>query len=88
LDVVCELLNHDNVDVNARNDYGNSALIRASLCGHVDVVCDFLNHDKVDVNARNTTDGNTSLIEAIRSCHVNFFSSFSKIKGWIWIQEI
>ena len=50
LNVVRELLKHDNVHVNAEDSVGDTPLIIAVREGHVEVVIELLKHDKVDVN--------------------------------------
>ncbi|KAI2497246.1 hypothetical protein MHU86_17253 [Fragilaria crotonensis] len=55
LEVVRELLQHDNVDVNLQcTDDGATALIMASQNGHLEVVRALLQHSNVDVNLQCT----------------------------------
>ncbi|KAI2490607.1 serine/threonine kinase [Fragilaria crotonensis] len=70
LEVVRELLQHDNVDVNLQcTDDGATALYMASQQGHLEVVRELLQHDNVDVNLQ-CTSGATALYTAIQNGHV------------------
>ena len=53
--------NVEKVDVNSRDHDGVTALMHASLNGHVEVVRELLNCDELDVNARDH-DGCTALL--------------------------
>ena len=61
--IIVELLKHENLDLNARDEYGKTALIVASEYGELRVVDILLKDDRVDVNA-NDDAGNTTLISA------------------------
>ncbi|KAI2493976.1 hypothetical protein MHU86_20550 [Fragilaria crotonensis] len=50
-DVVCQLLRHIDLDVNASNKNGDTALTLASVLGHSHMVCALLQEDKVYVDA-------------------------------------
>lgn len=50
LDVVRELLKHDEVEANVLSEEGITALMGACLTGHLDIVRELLKHDKVDAN--------------------------------------
>jgi ankyrin repeat protein len=56
--------NVEKVDVNSRDHDGLTALMHASLYGHVEVVRELLNCDDIDVNARDNK-GYTSLMCAL-----------------------
>ena len=49
---VTQLLRHENIDVNATNSLGHTALMLASDRGHVDSVRLLLGHEDIDVNAK------------------------------------
>lgn len=61
--IVEELLKHDALDVNHKNELGNTALIRASDKGKVAIVSKLLQHSMVDANHQNN-DGVSALIQA------------------------
>jgi hypothetical protein len=69
LEVVRELLQHNEVDVNLTRDTGATALYTASQNGHVDIVHALLQHGKVDVNRWFHT-GSTALYVACQNGHV------------------
>jgi serine/threonine-protein phosphatase 6 regulatory ankyrin repeat subunit B len=69
LKVVRELLKHHKIDVNAKDDDGDTALIAASENCHWEVVGTLLMHHELDVNARNDN-GNTALLVASDQGHV------------------
>jgi ankyrin repeat protein len=62
-DVVCELLKHDEVDVNEETNLCRNALMLASEKGNLAVVCMLLKHKMVVENAKDN-DGNTAIILA------------------------
>ncbi|KAI2494864.1 serine/threonine kinase [Fragilaria crotonensis] len=68
LDKVRDLLRRG-ANVNAKTEYGYTALIWASYYGHLEVVCALLNHDGVDVNIQNCI-GETALICASYRGHL------------------
>ncbi|KAI2500615.1 serine/threonine kinase [Fragilaria crotonensis] len=71
LEVVRELLQHDDVDVNLqRTDDGTTALFIASQDGHLEVVRALLQHDNVDVNLQCPDDGSTALYIASQEGHL------------------
>ena len=47
------VLDQDGVDVNIKNDNGNTALICASIRGHLDVVRALLDRDRMEVDIQN-----------------------------------
>ena len=60
MEAVRALLNHDGVEVNIKNNDGDTSLIMASKNGHVKVVWALLNHNGVDVSIKNN-DGDTAI---------------------------
>ena len=60
---VIQLLGHENIDVNAKNKYGNTALILTSYKGRTRIVELLLEHEDIDVNAENMG-GGTALMGA------------------------
>jgi ankyrin repeat protein len=66
-DTVRTLLASPNVDVNASDDHGNTALIQAARFGHNDVVTVLL-IGKADVKAKND-EGKTALMLAAEGGH-------------------
>ena len=69
LQVVRDLLKHESVDMNAKDDDdGLTALYFASFKGYFKVVRELLKHETVEVNARND-DGRTALITASDEGH-------------------
>ena len=64
LQIVCELLKHEKLDVNARDSDGDTALILAcSHHRHPDIALEILKHAQVDVNAVGCS-GYTALMKA------------------------
>lgn len=61
--MVCELLKHPEVDVNAKDKRGDSAFSLASLTAYVKVLHEFLKHKDVDINER-FANGETALMRA------------------------
>ena len=70
LDVVNKLLDCKEIDVNVQNQYGYTALIRASFQGHSDVVNRLLECKEIDVNLQDKY-GETALIEASMRGHLD-----------------
>lgn len=66
-DTVRSLLASPNVDVNGRDDHGNTSLIEAARFGHDEVVAALL-MAKADVNAKND-EGKTALMLAAEGGH-------------------
>ncbi len=66
LSVALEILKRDNVDVNAKNNNGQTALYWALKMGLLDVALVSLKRDNVDVNAKNS-EGRTALDLASRN---------------------
>jgi len=66
-EVVELLLNHPNIDVNARTEEGITALIIAAELGYKDIVEILLNYPKIDVNAQ--YEKGTALIRAAFNNH-------------------
>ncbi|KAI2503227.1 serine/threonine kinase [Fragilaria crotonensis] len=64
LEMVRDVLNHEKVNINAKDRDGNTALINAISDGSVEVVRALLTHDGVDVYIKNN-DGDTALICAL-----------------------
>ena len=52
------------VDVNAKDEYGNTALMKAAYWGHTAIVELLLAVPGIDVNAKDQFDGTTALIKA------------------------
>ena len=52
VDIVKELLKHQNIDVNSGSG-SISALARACACESIDIVMLLLQHDKIDINSLN-----------------------------------
>ena len=52
--IVCELLKHNQVKLNAADSRGNTALILATQAGHAEVVCELLKDKRTKVNAKTT----------------------------------
>jgi ankyrin repeat domain-containing protein 50 len=65
--VVRELLIHNVVDVNARNNQGNTALILASFLGHIYVIRELINHHIIDINTKGAFEGNDCSTISIRN---------------------
>jgi ankyrin repeat protein len=60
----------EGANVNARDVFGETSLLRAAFIGRLNVVRELLKHDHVDVNAKDGA-GDTSLIIAVREGHVD-----------------
>jgi serine/threonine-protein phosphatase 6 regulatory ankyrin repeat subunit B len=65
---IVKLLLESPVEVNIKNDVGNTALIDGSRGGHLGIVRLLLNHDQ-DVDVKNNA-GDTALMDASRRGHV------------------
>ncbi|HCQ02677.1 MAG TPA: ankyrin repeat domain-containing protein [Candidatus Latescibacteria bacterium] len=65
---IVRLLLESPVEVNIKNDVGNTALMDASRGGHLGIVRLLLNHDQ-DVDVKKNA-GNTALMYASRGGHV------------------
>ncbi len=83
VDKVKEILNDEIIDVNFQDEYGNTALIRASTNGCIEAVKLLLNYEKelVDPNIQNN-DGETALINASYNYHteiVKLLLNYEKI---------
>ena len=50
--IIVELLKHENLDLNAKDNYGHTALIWASRDGHEEVVRILLQDDRLEVDAK------------------------------------
>jgi len=62
----CELLLRNGANINAKNKYGTTSLMRAAWFGYVKVVQVFLMHG-ADTNIRDD-DGETALNQAAQNC--------------------
>ncbi|EXJ60980.1 hypothetical protein A1O7_05133 [Cladophialophora yegresii CBS 114405] len=60
------LLEQDGLDVNCKNDYGNTALTLAAFLGYEQKVALLLTRDQIDVNSRNNK-GFTALSAAVQT---------------------
>ena len=63
-DMVYTLLKRHDIDINYRNDNGNTALIEAAIKGDTELVKMLMEHPDIDINSRNL-EGDTALIEAV-----------------------
>ena len=63
--IIVELLKHENLDVNAIDEIGLTALIMACTFGKQEVVRILLKDDRVDVNAENKLGWTTFLASAL-----------------------
>jgi ankyrin repeat protein len=64
IDIVQALLRHPHIDVNAKDQNGDSALVEAIDKGRIDIVQAILEHSHIDINAKNQR-GNSALVKAI-----------------------
>ena len=79
-DIVKMLLGHKDIDVNARNSYGHTALMWASGYGDANIVKILLGHKDIDVNAGDSY-GYTASYWASKNGHddvVELLSEFKK----------
>ena len=66
--IVCQLLEHKEIDVNVKNRRGDTALMLASKAGHENIVNQLLEHKEIDVNAQNNK-GTTALMDMVKVCN-------------------
>lgn len=67
-EIVKLLIDNEDVNVNAKDDYGYTALCYAAVKGHSDIV-DLLVENDANVNARNSC-GGTALVQAVYFGHL------------------
>ncbi|MCK4650730.1 ankyrin repeat domain-containing protein [Candidatus Babeliales bacterium] len=77
LEQVEKLLKHPNINVNAQNNYGKTALIWASFKNYKEIVKELLQHPNINVNAQKNY-GYTALICASDCGHIEIVKELLK----------